>query len=220
MLNENDSNGDFLMKNYIQSSKTFRYFTLGNSETAKKMLFVLHGYGQLPEYFIQKFKTLESDYFIVAPEGMHRFYTKGSSGRVGASWMTKEERLTDISDTINYLNTLYSHVSQQFEVNQISILGFSQGAATAARWFYSDEKLASELIIWASVFPPDLEISTEINLSLNSTNKFVIGNQDEYFTLEQQKELMEFYKAKGFEVFQFEGKHDIDTLTLTRVLSE
>jgi len=208
------------MKNYIQTTKTFRYFTLGNPETAKKMLFVLHGYGQLPEYFIQKFKSLENEYFIVAPEGMHRFYLSGSSGRVGASWMTKEERTTDIADTIIFLNTLYHQVANQFETNKISVLGFSQGAATAARWFYSHEKLASELIIWASVFPPDLEISTEINPSTTSKNKFVIGNQDEYFNVEQQNELMEFYKAKGFEVFQFDGKHDIDSSTLTRVLSK
>ena len=207
------------MKNYIQVSKTFRYFTLGNPEKAKKLLVVLHGYGQLPEYFIQKFKAFENDYFIVAPEGMHRFYLKGSSGRVGASWMTKEERLTDISDTINYLNSLYSHIAQRFDVNQISILGFSQGAATAARWFYSNENLANELIIWASVFPPDLEISVEINPSFSFTNKFVIGKHDEYFTQEQQNELIEFYKDKGFEVFQFDGKHDIDSSTLTRVLS-
>jgi len=207
------------MKNYIQVSKTFRYFTLGNHEKAKKLLFVLHGYGQLPEYFIQKFKAFENDYFIVAPEGMHRFYLKGSSGRVGASWMTKEERLTDISDTINYLNTLYSHIAQQFDVNQISILGFSQGAATAARWFYSNENLAKELIIWASVFPPDLERSSEINLSNSLTNKFVIGKQDEFFDEQQQNELMQFYKENGFEVFQFDGKHDIDASTLTRVLS-
>lgn len=207
------------MKNYIQASKTFRYFTLGNPETAKKLLFVLHGYGQLPEYFIQKFKSFENEYFIVAPEGMHRFYLKGSWGRVGASWMTKEERTTDITDTINYLNSLYQQVAEQFEIHQISILGFSQGAATAARWFYLNPKLANELIIWASVFPPDLEISAEINPSFNSPNKFVIGNQDEYFNAEQQNELIEFYKTNDFEVFQFEGKHDIDVSTLTRVLS-
>jgi len=207
------------MKNYIQSSKTFRYFTLGNPEKAKKMLFVLHGYGQLPEYFIQKFNDLGDEYFIVAPEGMHRFYLKGSSGRVGASWMTKEERLTDISDTINYLNDLYVQVAQEFDVNQISILGFSQGAAAAARWFYSNEKLASQLIIWASVFPPDLERSSEINPSNSLSNKFVIGKQDEFFDEQQQNELMQFYSENGFEVFRFDGKHDIDPSTLTRVLS-
>jgi predicted esterase len=207
------------MKNYIQSTKNYRYFTLGNPEIAKKLIFVLHGYGQMPEYFIQKFNKLGDEYFIVAPEGMHRFYLKGSSGRVGASWMTKEERLCDIADTLHFLNRLYAQFSGQFALENIRILGFSQGAATAARWFYSSDKLAHELIIWASVFPPDLAISDEINPTTNFNAKFVIGNQDEYFNAEQQKELIQFYDAKGFKVFKFEGKHDIDTTTLARILS-
>lgn len=207
------------MKNYIKSSKTFRYFTLGNLNTAKKLLFVLHGYGQLPEYFIQKFKSLENDYFIVAPEGMHRFYLKGSSGRVGASWMTKEERLLDIEDNLSYLTQLHNCFSNQFKKDQMSVLGFSQGAATAARWFYSNEKLANELIIWASVFPPDLDISKEIKSVSSIQNKFVIGSNDEYFDEIQQKEICEIYKNFGFEIFQYNGNHDIDEATLTRVLS-
>lgn len=207
------------MKNYIKSSKTFRYFTLGNLNTAKKLLFVLHGYGQLPEYFIQKFKSLENDYFIVAPEGMHRFYLKGSSGRVGASWMTKEERLLDIEDNLSFLTQLHNCFSNQFKKDQMSVLGFSQGAATAARWFYSNEKLANELIIWASVFPPDLDISKEIKSVSSIQNKFVIGSNDEYFDEIQQKEICEIYKNFGFEIFQYNGNHDIDEATLTRVLS-
>ncbi len=219
MFLEFESNNFFLMKNYIKSSKTFRYFTLGNINTAKKLLFVLHGYGQLPEYFIQKFKSLENDYFIVAPEGMHRFYLKGSSGRVGASWMTKEERLLDIEDNLSFLNQLHNCFSHQFKKDQISILGFSQGAATAARWFYSNSNLAHQLIIWASVFPPDLNISEEIKSTSSFQNKFIIGSKDEYFDEIQQKEICEIYKNYGFEIIQYNGNHDIDEATLTRVLN-
>ncbi|MEN9997068.1 MAG: hypothetical protein RI922_58 [Bacteroidota bacterium] len=207
------------MKNYIKSSKTYRYFTLGKIETAKKLLFVLHGYGQLPEYFIQKFKSLEHDYFIVAPEGMHRFYVKGNSGRVGASWMTKEERLIDIEDNLLFLTQLHALFSHQFNKEQISLLGFSQGAATAARWFYSNNGLAHQLIIWASVFPPDLLISEVIKPTLSIQNKFIIGSNDEYFDQIQQREICDFYKNYGFEIIQYDGNHDIDESTLTRILN-
>lgn len=207
------------MKNYIQSTKTYRYFTLGNPEKAKKILFVLHGYGQLPEYFIQKFNHFEDDYFIVAPEGLHRFYLKGSSGRVGASWMTKEERFCDIEDNLNFLAQLYSEITVGFEASQISILGFSQGAATAARWFYSKEHLAGQFIIWASVFPPDLRMDQEITASTAVEKVFVLGTQDEYFTEDDQKNVLSFYQSCGFETIVFDGKHDIDVPTLTRLLS-
>ena len=76
--------------------KTFRYHILNEGTNAKKVLYVLHGYGQLAEFFVRKFRELGDEYLIVAPEGMHRFYLQGSSGRVGASWMTKEDREQDI----------------------------------------------------------------------------------------------------------------------------
>ena len=36
----------------------------------------------------------------MAPEGLSRFYLEGFSGKVGATWMTREDRLNDID---NYL---------------------------------------------------------------------------------------------------------------------
>jgi hypothetical protein len=57
--------------------------------------------------FIQKFKELASENtLIVAPEALSRFYLNGFSGRVGATWMTKEARDTEILDYLNYLNKL------------------------------------------------------------------------------------------------------------------
>src|SRR5690554_3872961 len=41
---------------------------------------------------------------------MHRFYRKGTQGRVGASWMTKEARLDDIEDNHKYLDKLAEHL--------------------------------------------------------------------------------------------------------------
>ena len=102
------------MKGIITSAKTFRYFTHGDPLKANQIVYVLHGYGQLAEFFIRKFQHLSDDYFIVAPEGMHRFYLSGSSGRVGASWMTKEERETDIQDNLNWLNALDTELCAKY----------------------------------------------------------------------------------------------------------
>ena len=86
-------------KKEIKVPKTARYFTIGNEEQPDEIWFVLHGYAQLANYFIEKFRVLESkNILVVAPEGLHRFYWNGMSGRVAASWMTKEDRLTDIAD--------------------------------------------------------------------------------------------------------------------------
>ena len=63
--------------------KTTRYYTCGDISKATRLLVVLHGYGQSAFFFLKKFEFLVAKgYFIVAPEGMHRFYLEGTSGRV------------------------------------------------------------------------------------------------------------------------------------------
>ena len=205
------------MKNHLISSRTYRYFTHGNIGKANKLLFVLHGYGQLAEFFIRKFHFLEDDYFIVAPEGMHRFYLKGSSGRVGASWMTKEDREADIKDNINYLNQLYDVISSNKKFDQIILLGFSQGGATAARWFNSFQKQIDAHISWASVYPPDLELTTH---KKNKSNYFAIGDKDEYFSEQSLKETIIFYENMNYTTYTFNDKHNIEPLTLKEILNQ
>ncbi|MDO7610183.1 MAG: hypothetical protein MUQ68_04950, partial [Crocinitomicaceae bacterium] len=92
------------MDHSFSHSKTYRYFTLGDKNKSKRLLIVLHGYGQLAKFFLRKFSMCSDSSFVVAPEGPHRFYRKGYSGRVGASWMTKEARDHDIKDNIIWLN--------------------------------------------------------------------------------------------------------------------
>ena len=155
---------------------------------------------------------------VVAPEGMHRFYLKGSSGRVGASWMTKEAREQDISDTQNWLNHLKQEIDSKYAFQKEIVLGFSQGGATAARWNIIN--LIPNQIYWASVFPPDIAPET-IVLKENKGNKyFVIGTQDEYFNSEQQLSTLSFYADLGFNTHTFNGSHTIDSLTLKQILTE
>lgn len=205
------------MEYHFKSEKTYRYFTLGDPQSAKKLLLVMHGYGQLAEFFIRKFTNLGGDYFIVAPEGMHRFYLNGVSGRVGASWMTKEAREIDISDNLNWLSQLLQQFDS-FHFEERILLGFSQGGATAARFYYSDSSKFSRMILWASVFPPDLDIRSEINSISTAKNHFVIGKQDQYFDAAQQKEIKDFYRNLNFEINAYEGGHDIDKDRLLEIL--
>lgn len=201
----------------IHATKSYRYCTSGLS-TAKNLLYVLHGYGQLAPYFIRKFVAQE-DYFIVAPEGMHRFYLNGSSGRVGASWMTKEERLDDIEDNCNWLCELHSQITRENKFEKIIVLGFSQGGATAARWYFDQRMNADHLIMWASVFPPDLN-PDELLKKDGKGHHFVLGTEDEYFDQEEQKQAIAFYTEHGFKTTQFVGKHDICLSTLTQILNQ
>ena len=177
----------------IKTSKTQRYFTHGDLKKATKLLIVLHGYGQLAEHFIRKFHQLPENYYIVAPEAMHHFYLNGSSGRVGASWMTKENRINNITDNNEYLNNLVDFLQTENEFSELLVLGFSQGGATAARW-NAQRKDIDQLILWASIFPPDLEESSFSN-SKNGT--FVIGKQDEFYDAVAQDKEINKYMSKN-----------------------
>ena len=198
----------------IKTSKTQRYFTHGDLKKATKLLIVLHGYGQLAEHFIRKFHQLPGNYYIVAPEAMHHFYLNGSSGRVGASWMTKEDRINNITDNNEYLNNLVDFLQTENKFSELLVLGFSQGGATAARW-NAQRKDIDQLILWASVFPPDLEESSFSN-SKNGT--FVIGKHDEFYDAAAQDKEINKYRSLSFEIVEYDGKHDIDADTLKNLL--
>jgi predicted esterase len=201
----------------FKSEKTFRYAKQGDISKAHTILYVLHGYGQLAEYFIRKFSALGTGYFVIAPEGMHRFYLNGTSGRVGASWMTKEARETDISDNMHWLNELDFRIENKSEKLRKVILGFSQGGATAARWFYEGKIQADQLIMWASIFPPDLTIKEEIKTKV-SKGVFVVGTNDPYFQEINDKLAIDHFQQLGFTTFLFDGGHDLDENTLLNIL--
>ncbi len=203
----------------LLSQKTFRYFTHGDSSKAKYILYVLHGYGQLAEFFIRNFQSLNSDYFVIAPEGMHRFYLQGSSGQVGASWMTKEARNQDIQDTTSWLDQLDHEMNLNFTFEKKIILGFSQGGATAARWSNLGKIKADSIIYWASVFPPDLENNNLKEPKLKEENYFIIGDNDEYYSKQESEKTIKDYQEKGFKTILFKGKHEINTATLNLVLN-
>ena len=202
------------MEHSIVLQKHFRYHLSENYSSKRKLLIALHGYGQLAHYFAKKFDQLPEEYALLVPEGMHRFYLDGTSGRVGASWMTKEGRELDIEDNLNYLNQLLSHIMEHHVFDEICLLGFSQGGATAARWYDQGPIRFQQFILWASVFPPDVQKPHYTSGNL----QFVLGTEDPYYTTENQEKECAYFSEIGFKVHRFAGKHDIDSATLLSIL--
>lgn len=201
-----------------------RYFIEGNQKTPEHIWFVLHGYGQLAEFFIRKFHPLanEKDCLIVAPEGLSRFYLEGFSGRIGATWMTKEDRLSDIENYICYLNQVYVQVTKNLSIEnvKITVLGFSQGAATATRWALDNKIKFDELILWAGVFPDDMDFVLGNQLLSNKAVKFVFGTRDPFVTEERIKKFKYFLSKTSItpEILSFDGEHEIDSNTLFKLV--
>ncbi|MFT6981489.1 MAG: putative esterase [Crocinitomicaceae bacterium] len=202
----------------FKHAKTYRYEIINASPSPKMVIYVLHGYGQLAKFFIRKFQHLSKDIMIVAPEGMHRFYLRESSGRVGASWMTKEARESDITDNIDWLNELDKQISDQYSISKRILIGFSQGGATAARWETLGAVSFDEMVLWACVFPPDLELNSEA--SRVKRPYFIIGSEDEFYTPDQQDALIAYYEKSGYNCIRYDGKHDIENETLNEIVRQ
>lgn len=199
----------------ITVSRSARYFTIGRPE--RDLWFVLHGYGQLAARFLRHFEPLDDGTrLIVAPEGLSRFYLgEDSARRVGATWMTKEDRVAEIEDYVRYLDAVYEECVRSLDRAQIKVtlLGFSQGSATACRWFTMGKSRIDRLVVWGGEVPPDVELPPSVRLSL------VYGSRDEYFTPKIVTATEARLRAHDvpYTLVPFDGGHEIDAGILKRV---
>ncbi|MFQ5651216.1 MAG: alpha/beta hydrolase [bacterium] len=205
-----------MLERRIKVARTARYFELGTiGPGLREIWFVCHGYGQLAAYFMQQFEGLsDSSRLIVAPEGLSRFYLNGVSGRIGASWMTAEERLGEIEDYVTYLDAVYDEVVQQVDraAVKVVVLGFSQGAATVCRWLVQGKARADRLVLWAGLMPREqvtepLDLTPFRELSLT----VVAGRHDEYVTKEILSKQKAFLVEKRIphRIIEFDGGHEL-----------
>jgi predicted esterase len=205
-------------EHHLEVARTARYFTLGPESGAAEVWFVLHGYGQLASRFLRSFAPLDDGTrLIVAPEGLSRFYVSHAEKKVGASWMTREDRLTEIADYVRYLDAVYDAVRRGTGV-PLHVLGFSQGCATAARWLTQGTTRANRLVLWGGEVPPDLELDDEVIRARLAAVEItlVVGNADEYITPKIVTRDSERLTAQQLRhhLVRYEGGHDIDESVL------
>lgn len=207
------------MEYHLPVTRTARYQQLGElSPTTRQLWLVLHGYGQLAEYFIRHFAALHAadpaGTVIVAPEGLSRFYLQGTAGRVGASWMTRADRLAEIEDQASYLSQLLASLLVQCPPGTpVTVLGFSQGTATASRWLAhcAGHWRPQHLILWAGDFPADIEASRAQQAVQSLPVSLICGTQDGYVSPARLHEQAEVLRQHGAQVatHSFAGGHTL-----------
>ena len=192
------------MKQHLHHiQKSVRVFSIGKpSPNIKHFWICLHGYGQLADWFGKRFERWASkERLFVFPEGPHRFYIKGTAGRVGASWMTKEDRLNDIEDQFAYLEALTSDYLKQLpEKVQIHVLGFSQGVATALRWIDKSNLPFNSLVCWAGTFPPDIDYKLNASKFQGINMHACFGDTDEFISTEKARELVNQLQGQSINI--------------------
>src|SRR6266480_1702744 len=199
-----------MQEHHVSTPRSARYFTLGSPEHAADVWFVCHGYGQLASRFLERFRPIEAERrCIVAPEGLSRFYLTESAAerRVGASWMTREDRLREI-------DAVYGKVVTRDA--RVTALGFSQGTATVCRWAALGSSRIDRLVVWGGEVPPDLDLKRLRVPGLT----LVYGTRDEFFTPKiiavTESRLREHKIA--YDLVPFDGGHEVDDATLRRLI--
>ncbi len=198
-----------------------KYQTDGElSEKTEEIWFALHGYGQLAEFFIKKLDFLDKEkHYVIAPQGLNKFYLKDFSGRVGANWMTKEDRINEIANYVNYLDSIYRKELQNIDIQKvkINILAFSQGCATASRWVANSKLHFDKVVFWAGEIPQDV-IGNPFFKTVPIT--IVFGKQDELLKpdfIESFLERLKFAQLNP-QIIYFDGKHEVDKEVLKNLI--
>lgn len=209
----------------IKVERTARYRTLGElSSKTKTIWFALHGYGQLAKFFIRKFNGIVDDEtFIVAPEGISRFYLDDKYDRIGASWITKEHRDLEAEEYCDFLNEVYKEATKSVDRSKlnVNILGFSQGCATALRWLNDDFVPCKKLVLWAGFFSNGITDMISPEKLKDVDTYYVYGKQDEF--LVQYPEISEAFRDQmktdvNPTVVPFEGTHRVDEKILKELV--
>jgi predicted esterase len=210
----------------IKVPRTARYYRLGaEPAAAREVWIVCHGYGQLARYFLRPFRSVvggaHPERLMVAPEGLSRFYLDHHTGaydRVAASWMTRDARLDEIGDQVTYLDAVLAETVDGAGDVRLGVLGFSQGAATAARWLDRSPLLAerglfpSRFVVWGADLPHDLDLASAGPRWLSrSSLHLVIGSDDEYATPERIKQARVRLDEAGvpYRYVPYEGGHRV-----------
>ena len=221
----------------IAVPRTARYYSVGQAgPDVREVWIVCHGYGQLARYFLRPFRLLAGpeapQRLVAAPEGLSRFYLNSPDGgyeRVGASWMTKEDRIDEIGDQVAFLDAVLAEVAGGLDAFRLGVLGFSQGAATAARWLDQSPLLAARgwhparFVVWGADLPHDLDLEAAGGRWLGGADlHLVIGSEDEYASPDRVQVARDRLDAAGvaYRHVPYAGGHRVVPEVLRSVMQD
>jgi predicted esterase len=206
----------------LEVTRTARVATIGPSD-APEWWMGLHGYGQRAADFVEAFDPVAgADRYVVAPEALSRFYVDGLGAHeeVGASWMTRADRDNEIDDYVSYLDATVRHLRPDGHVPSTSVLGFSQGAATASRWALLGDTTIDRLVLWGGAPAHDLDLSAHADRLRTMKLTIVVGTKDPHVTDDQRAAVRRRLDEHDIPatIRTFEGGHRLDDDVLKTVL--
>lgn len=209
-----------MQKHYLRVSKTARYFTKGNlTDSTQYIWIVIHGYAQTAEAFLSSFESLGDEHFVIAPEGLNKFYSRGFSGSPVASWMTSLEREHEITDYIQYLNTLAESLNLASFTNAKQIvLGFSQGVSTQTRFINQSNYPIDYSVMIAGEIGKEFQETLPQKLA-ELKSLYLVGDQEQIIKPEKIEAHKLLFKEANCVFKTFEGKHEVNESAVATILA-
>ena len=208
-----------MQKHFFPVTKTARYFTHGNLGNHTQFIWIIiHGYAQTADAFLSSFESLGSEHFIIAPEGLNKFYSRGFSGNPVASWMTSLEREHEIIDYTNYLNSLVKSLNlAAFSQVKTTVLGFSQGVSTQTRFIESSDFKFDYSVMIAGEIGKEFQENLPDKLA-NLKSLYLVGDQENILKPEKIESHQILFKNANCAFKIFEGKHEVNQNTIDKIL--
>lgn len=218
----------------LSTPRTARCAVLGptDPDAVRSLWIVVHGYAQLAADFVRGFAPVDDgSRRIVAPEALSRFYAPVGGdvsvaahreAPVGASWMTREDRLEEIADYVAWMQRAYEASARELAADvPVTVLGFSQGATAASRWVASGAVPAARLICWGASLAPELDLGPASPLRRVRV-AIVVGDRDRFVPAAAIEAERARLAAADFpaELVTFPGGHRLDDPTLVRFAQE
>ena len=213
-------------ENHIEVRRTARFQVIGEPGPAiRDVWFACHGYGQLAADFVGEFAPIATtERLIVVPEALSRFYVTSAEGfhgadtPVGATWMTREDRDEEIRDYVAYLDALYDKVFEAVDRARVTVtvLGFSQGGATANRWLTGGRARADRLIMWGCLLASDSDLGHAATFFRSVALEIVYGTRDKFADTGMIADYEKLLAKNDipYRLTTFDGGHRMDRETL------
>ncbi len=213
-------------ENHIEVRRTARFQMTGEPGAAiTDVWFACHGYGQLAADFVREFAPIAApERLIVVPEALSRFYVTSAEGfhgpdtPVGATWMTREDRDEEITDYVAYLDALYDETFRTVDRERVAVtvLGFSQGGATANRWLTRGRARADRLIMWGCLLASDSDLGHAATFFRDVTLEIVYGTRDKFADTGMIADYEKLLSGNNipYRLTTFDGGHRMDRETL------
>ncbi len=205
----------------VTYSTTNTYHTLNDfTKKTKNVWMVFHGMGYLSKYFINYFSELNAEEnFIIAPQAPSKYYQGKNFKNVGASWLTRENTITETQNILNYVDTIFEKELSGIK-SKLIVLGYSQGVSIATRWIASRKIQCDILVLHSGGIPKELQPQDFEFLQPTAQVIYLYGNKDQYITEARKTE----EQLKGSKLFKdrlnievFEGVHEVNRKFLLKL---